>query len=96
MSDSQQELLHQAWTEGRTGTFSALSQAKALALREVWWSEGKGGNQKDCGLGKGSRVFQGGGGVRRHAGAPHQGHIRVTSGSHKCHIRVMYFVWFSD
>ena len=42
MSDSQQDLLKKAWTEGRTGTLSALSEAKAWALREVWRSEGKG------------------------------------------------------
>ena len=42
MSDSQQDLLRKAWTEGRTGTLSALSEAKAWALREVWRSEGKG------------------------------------------------------
>ena len=40
MSDSHQELLRKAWTEGRTGTLSALSEAKAWALREVWRSEG--------------------------------------------------------
>ena len=42
MSDSQQDLLRRAWTEGRTGTLSALSEAKAWALREVWRSEGNG------------------------------------------------------
>eukprot|EP00973_Karenia_brevis_P037122 5118099-Karenia_brevis.AAC.1 len=42
MSHSQQELLQKAWTEGRTGTLSALSEAKAWALREVWRSQGKG------------------------------------------------------
>ena len=42
MSDSQQDLLRKAWTEGRTGTLSALSEAKAWALREVWRSEGNG------------------------------------------------------
>ena len=42
MSDSQQDLLRKAWTEGRTGTLSALSEAKAWALREVWRAQGKG------------------------------------------------------
>ena len=37
-----QELLRQAWAQGRTGYLSALSEAKAWALREVWRSEGKG------------------------------------------------------
>ena len=37
-----QELLRQAWVQGRTGYLSALSEAKAWALREVWRSEGKG------------------------------------------------------
>ena len=41
MSDSQQDLLRKAWTDGRTGTLSALSEAKAWALREVWRAEGK-------------------------------------------------------
>ena len=40
MSDSHQEVLRKAWTEGRAGTLSALSEAKAWALREVWRSEG--------------------------------------------------------
>ena len=40
MSDTHQELLRKAWTEGRAGTLSALSEAKAWALREVWRSEG--------------------------------------------------------
>ena len=34
--------MRKAWTDGRTGTLSALSEAKAWALREVWRSEGKG------------------------------------------------------
>ena len=34
--------MRKAWTEGRTGTLSALSEAKAWALREVWRSEGNG------------------------------------------------------
>ena len=42
MSDSQQELLRKAWTQGRKGTLSALSEAKVWALREVWRSRGKG------------------------------------------------------
>ena len=42
MSDTQQELLRKAWTEGRKGNLSALSEVKAWALREVWRSEGKG------------------------------------------------------
>ena len=41
MSDSHQEWLRKVWTEGRAGTLSALSEAKAWALREVWRSEGK-------------------------------------------------------
>ena len=40
MSDTHQELSRKAWTEGRAGTVSALSEAKAWALREVWRSEG--------------------------------------------------------
>ena len=42
MSDSQQELLRKAWTQGRKGTLSALSEAKVWALQEVWRSQGKG------------------------------------------------------
>ena len=42
MAETQQELLRKAWTEGRKGTLSALSEAKAWALREVWRSEGHG------------------------------------------------------
>lgn len=33
---SHQELLRSAWTEGRDGYMSALSQAQAWALREAW------------------------------------------------------------
>ncbi len=33
---SQQELLQSAWTGGRQGYLSALSQARAWALREAW------------------------------------------------------------
>ena len=36
MDDKLQELLKQAWTQGRTGHLSAWSEAKAWALREVW------------------------------------------------------------
>ena len=39
---SQQELLQEAWLGGRDGNLSALSQAKAWSLREVWNAEGKG------------------------------------------------------
>ena len=42
MDNSQQDLLRKAWTGGRTGYLSALSEAKAWALREVWRAEGKG------------------------------------------------------
>jgi len=41
MCASKQDLLRKAWTEGRKGYLSALSEAKAWALREVWRSEGK-------------------------------------------------------
>ena len=36
MSESQQELLREAWLGGRLGTLSAMSEAKAWALREMW------------------------------------------------------------
>ena len=42
MDNSQQDLLRKAWTGGRTGYLSALSEAKAWALREVWRAEGRG------------------------------------------------------
>jgi len=38
---SQQELLRQAWLGGRVGSLSALSEARAWALREVWRESGK-------------------------------------------------------
>ena len=38
---SRQELLREAWLGGRTGSLSALSEAKAWALREVWRESGK-------------------------------------------------------
>ena len=37
-----QELLRQAWLEGRAGCLAAREQAKAWALREVWKDSGKG------------------------------------------------------
>ena len=36
---SQQEALREAWLGGRVGSLSALAQAKAWALREVWQAE---------------------------------------------------------
>ena len=42
MAESQQDLLRRAWTEGRDGNLSAMAEAKAWALREVWRAEGKG------------------------------------------------------
>ena len=39
MSASQQELLREAWLGGRDGNLSALAQARAWALREVWRGE---------------------------------------------------------
>ena len=41
MAESQQELLREAWLGGRSGTLSALSEAKAWALREIWYAEEK-------------------------------------------------------
>lgn len=41
MAASQQELLRKAWLGGRDGYLSALSEARAWALREVWREEGK-------------------------------------------------------
>ena len=38
---SQQELLREAWLGGRVGSLSALSEARAWALREVWRESGK-------------------------------------------------------
>ena len=38
---SQQQLLREAWLEGKEGGLSAREQAKAWALREVWRHEGK-------------------------------------------------------
>ena len=43
MGSSQQELLEEAWLGGRTGNLSALSEAKAWALRETWRESGKSG-----------------------------------------------------
>ena len=34
--EAQQELLRQAWLEGRSGNLNALGEAKAWALREAW------------------------------------------------------------
>ena len=42
MAKERQELLMEAWTGGKKGCLSALSEAKAWALREVWRGEGKG------------------------------------------------------
>ena len=39
---SQQDLLGKAWTGGRNGTLSAMSEAKAWALREAWRAQGNG------------------------------------------------------
>ena len=36
---SHQEALREAWLGGRVGSLSALAQAKAWALREVWQTE---------------------------------------------------------
>ena len=41
MSASRQDLLRQAWLEGRDGNLSALSEARAWALRQVWRDEKK-------------------------------------------------------
>ena len=41
MGESQQELLREAWLGGREGHLSALSEAKAWALREIWYAEEK-------------------------------------------------------
>ena len=38
MEESLQELLRKAWLGGRDGNLSALSEARAWALREVWRS----------------------------------------------------------
>ncbi len=42
MDGGHQALLRRAWTEAREGNLSAVSQAKAWALREVWRDAGKG------------------------------------------------------
>ena len=39
MAKSKQELLQEAWLGGRVGTMSALTQARAWALREAWRDE---------------------------------------------------------
>ena len=39
MSETQQELLRKAWTEGRNGYLSAWSEAKLWAIREIWRAE---------------------------------------------------------
>ena len=39
MAVLQQELLRKAWLEGRSGTLSALSEAKLWAIREIWRAE---------------------------------------------------------
>jgi hypothetical protein len=41
MAAHHQELLKKTWTEGKKGSLSALAQAKAWALREVWRGEDK-------------------------------------------------------
>ena len=42
MDTTQQELLRQAWLEGKHGGLPAQEQAEAWALREVWKDSGKG------------------------------------------------------
>ena len=61
MSVPQQALLRQAWLEGCTGHLSAMSEAKAWALREVWRSE----HDSDWGLASfvAARVTKVGGGA---------------------------------
>ena len=41
MATATQDLLKEAWVGGKTGTLSALQQARAWALREVWKEQGK-------------------------------------------------------
>ena len=41
MAAHHQELLKKAWADGKKGSLSALAQAKAWALREVWRGEDK-------------------------------------------------------
>ncbi len=41
MAASRQDLLRQAWLEGREGNLTALSEARAWALREVWREDDK-------------------------------------------------------
>ncbi len=41
MAESLQDLLHKAWRGGREGYLSALEEARAWALREVWQDDGK-------------------------------------------------------
>ena len=36
MADSKHALLEEAWNSGRTGNFSASSQAKLWGIREAW------------------------------------------------------------
>ena len=39
MAKSRQELLRAAWLEGSNGNMSALTEARAWALREAWKDE---------------------------------------------------------
>ena len=41
MAAERQELLRDAWLGGASGNLSALSEARAWALREIWVSDGK-------------------------------------------------------
>ena len=41
MASSTQELLRESWLGGRATNLSALSEARAWALREVWRDDGK-------------------------------------------------------
>ena len=52
MAESLQDLLQKAWRGGREGYLSALEEARAWALREVWQDDDKvrraGGQSENC------------------------------------------------